>query len=221
MLSLNETKWNIIKELSNKNRTPSELSKKLKLTLPSIYIALKELVKDKLVKKIGKIKGKTRNYDEYSIENGFIYFIKVLPGSTDKRFLSITPNINVHLNIWSIPQEEYHEYIQSFWWSIQKYIFDIDAVIVYGSVATGNAVDESDIDILILVKKNTQKYEKLFKVNRIELNGKSKIIMAEIFNIQDFLNSTKKGSSFAKEIIKKGIILYDNNNYFKNLKNGP
>lgn len=220
MLVINKTKWDIIKELSNRNRTPTDLSKSLKLTLPSIHAQLKELEKEKLIKKVGEVKGKTRPYSEYSIGGGFVYFTKALPNETEQKFLEIDENLKLHLRIWSIPQKEYHHYIERFWWHLQEeYLEDIDAIVVYGSVSRGEAKEGSDIDILMLVKKNVKEYEEDFGAITIGPKGKLKTIMVQVFRTDDFENSLKRGSDFAAEIMKNNIVIYDPEKKFVGLKN--
>lgn len=218
MISLNATKWRIIEELSKGNKTPTELAKKLKISLPSIHAQLTGLEKEKIIKKVGKIKGKTRPYAEYSIEEGFVYFIKALPSETEQKFLAVDENLRLHLRIWSVPQKEYHYYIERFWWQIQDYLKDIDAIVVYGSVATGDAREGSDIDILMLVKKNIKKYEKMFSAKMIGTRGKRKMVMCQIFGTDDFENSFKKGSDFAQEVVKNNIVIYDPDKNFIKIK---
>jgi len=216
---INKTKWKIIEELSEGNKTPTELAKKLKMSLPSIYVQLMSLEQEKLVKKVGEIKGKTRPYAEYSIGNGFIYFMKALPNETGQRFLEVDQNISFHLRVWSIPQKQYHYYIENFWWQIQDYLKDIDAVVIYGSVASGQAREGSDIDILMLVKKDVKKYEEKFNVIMVGPRGMREIIMCQVFRTDDFENSLKKGSDFAAEVLRNNIVIYDPNKNFIKLKN--
>lgn len=231
MLILNKTKWSIVKELSKGNKTPTELAKKLKMTLPSIHAQLKGLEQERLIKKVGEVKGKTRPYAEYSIGEGFVYFIKALPNETEQKFLEVDDDLKIHLNVWSIPQREYHIYVERFlfvllggemWHSLEnKYWENVDAIVVYGSVASGKAEEGSDIDILLLVKKNVEKYEKEFGAVRIEVKGKGKTIMTQVFRTDDFENSLKKGSDFAIEVIKNNVVIYDPDKKFTKLKNGP
>lgn len=218
-MNLNETQWKIIEELAKRDKTPTELAKILKVTLPSIHIQLKQLEINKLIKKIEKEKGKTRPYTKYSLGNGFVYFVKALPRETQRNLLEIDDNLKLHLRIWSIPQRAYHYYIEKFWWDIQDYIDDIDSIVVYGSVARGDAKEGSDIDILLLVKKNVSRYEKMFSAKRIGLKGRKKMIMCEIFKTDDFENSLRKGSDFAVEILKNHIVIYDPTENFRKLKN--
>jgi len=204
-MQINQTQWKIIEELAKSNKTPTELAAALKIKPPSIHLQLKQLEQNSLIQTAGHKKGKTRPYCEYSLGTGFIYFAKALPNETEKKFMKITPLVKLHLQIWAIPQQEYHEHIELFWWQIQKHLQDIDAIIVYGSVANGQARDGSDIDILLLVNKNQKKYEEQYRAVMI----KDKIIMTQVFETDDFANSLKKGSKFAEQSIKNCVIIYD------------
>jgi len=212
MISINKTGWKIIQELSKDNKTPTELANRLKVSLPSIHVQLKILEENKLIKKNGEVKGKTRPYAEYCLEE-FVYFVKALSNDVDRRFLVIDDNIKLHLRIWSIPQKEYQYYVERFWWEIQDYLGDIDSIVVFGSVANGKAREGSDIDILMLVNKNLKKYEKMFKVKMIGKRGMRKMIMAQVFETEDFKKSFEKGSDFAAEVIKNHIVIYDTENF--------
>lgn len=221
-MQLNTTQWRIIQELSKKDRTPSELAEKLKFSLPSIHVQLKELERNKLISKTERKEGKTRPFTEYSLGKGFIYFIKALPGETEKKFLEINEELKLHLRIWSIPQKEYHYYVESFWWKLERYLDDIEAMAVYGSVARGEAREGSDIDILLLIKdkKKIKKYENLFGAKDVGPKGDIKMIMAQIFQTDDFENSLNKGSKFATEAIKNLIMIYDPKGKLKGIKDG-
>lgn len=205
MMQINQTQWKIIEELAKGNKTPTELAAALRIKPPSIHLQLKQLEQNKLIQTAGQKKGKTRPYCEYSIGKGFIYFAKALPNETEQKFMKITPLVKLHLQIWAIPQQEYHEYAELLWWRMQKQIQDIDAIIVYGSVANGQAREGSDIDVLLLVNKNQKKYEEKYRALMI----KDKIIMAQVFETDDFANSLKRGSKFAEQVIKNCVIIYD------------
>ncbi len=215
---LEGNRWRIIELLAEGKKTPTELAALLKISLPSLHKHLTHLEKEKMIIKTEGKKGKTRPYTEYSLGQGFVYFIKALPGEAEQKFLTVDENLKLHLRIWSIPQKEYHYYIEMFWWELQDHLDDIISVGVYGSVARGDAKKDSDIDILLLVKKDVKKYEKIFGTKLIGLKGKGEIVMTQVFEVKDFENSLKKGSKFAQEALKDIKVIYDKEDAIERLK---
>lgn len=127
MESLRGTRWRIIKELSKGDKTPTQLSKILDITLPGIHRELKELERLGIIKKIGKLKARTRPYYRYSLQE-FIYFIKALCGEeTEKGFLPLDENIKVHFRIWSLPKK-FHYILEELWLRLQPHLSDIKAI---------------------------------------------------------------------------------------------
>ncbi len=81
---LNERKIELLKELEHAERTPTELSERMNLTISSVNKHLKDLEKIGLVTKTGKKEGKTRSYWKYQLKE-FIYFIASLDGEIQKK----------------------------------------------------------------------------------------------------------------------------------------
>lgn len=217
-MNLSETQWKIIEALSDGDKTPTELAGKLKISLPGMHAQLAKLKQYNLIKETDKIAGKTRPYSKYSLKDGFIYFVKALPNDTDKIFLEANSYINVHLNIWSIPQKEYHYFIEKLWWELEP--LSIDAFAVFGSVAKGTAKEGSDIDILILSDKNLGRLQK-YNAKLIGKPGEEKMAMVQAFAPSEFEKSLNSCSKFANEAVKGMRIIYDPLNLLKRLKLEP
>lgn len=215
-----ETQWKIISELSQRDKTPSELASLLKISLPSIHYQLKDLESRQLVKKTEKKDGKTRPFTSYSLGQGFIYLIEALPGEINRIFLKINENARIHLRIWSITQERYHPYLESFWWKLEDHLEEIEAVAVFGSVAKGEAKEGSDIDILFLVKDENkiEKYSRLFGVTEIGPKNSVEMVMAQIFTPELFQKSLNNKSKFATNILNDLKIIYDPKNLLRKMK---
>jgi len=205
---ISETQWEIIKLLTKKDRTPTEISEKLKKSMPTIYNSLKNMESLNLIKKVEEKKGKTRPYTNYSIGKGFVYFMEAVPGMAMKKFISVDKNLKMHLNIWSIPQKEFHYYIEKFWWILEDFLDTIKAVAVFGSVAIGKAKADSDIDILIL-SSSPKIIDKKFGAIAVGKKGKQKMVMSQVFKEKEFENILKKKSKLALEITKTMKIIYD------------
>lgn len=215
---LSQTEWKVVKQLVKKEGSPTELAKKLNFSIQNVDSLLKKLEQKKLViKKIKK--GKTRPFTVYSLGKGFVYFIEAVPGKAERKFLEVDNNLKIHLNTWSIPQKEFHYYLEDFWWGIKKYWNKIESLVVFGSVAKGEAREGSDIDILILTKREEKGLEKKTKAFLAGTKEENKIVMAQVFTFEEFKKKLEEGSKFAKEILKDGLVIYDKENKFFNLRN--
>ena len=160
MLAINKTKWKIIEELSKTNKSPTYLAKKLKITLPSVHAHLKAMEQEKLVKKAGFIKGKTRPYAEYSIGNGFVYVIKALPNETEQRFLEankIKNKIVIYNPSDTLTKEKILHKIEQNKGKIKT--FGTEKLTLIGSHGRNEAKPESDIDFLVEFEKGRGSFD--------------------------------------------------------------
>lgn len=201
--------WEIIRILAKGNKTPTEIARIMNISLPGLHKHLAELERKGMIKKADAIKGKTRPYTAYSIGKGFVYFAQAMKGNAEQGFIEADENVKAQLGIWAIPQKEYHYYIEALWRQLQEFIEDIDAIAIFGSVAKGNAREGSDIDALLLVKKDVNKFERKFGTIAVGKKGGKAMVMAQVFETNDFKNSLKKGSKFAEEVIKSHKVIYD------------
>jgi len=203
---ITETRWRIIEKLSKGDKTPTELAKEMGISIPSVHKQLVELERKGLIKKIDVVKGKTRPYQQYSLGDGFIFFIKALPHETERKFVEVDDNIKMHLRIWSIPQKEFHYPVEVYLWSLKPKLRDIDAIGIFGSVARGNATKESDVDILIISCKKLEISSRM---------AEGRMFMPQVFSAGDFKNSIRRGSKFIAEALKNIVILYDKKGVLK------
>ena len=216
---ITKTKWEILKLLGEKDRSPTELSKVLKLSAPTLHKHLQYLESKKIIQKKGEIRGKTKSFNNYSLGSGFIYLIKVMPGDVSKQSFEIDKNLEIYFRIRQIAQKSFYYFIDKFWWEIQEDIDKVNSIAIFGSVAIGNAREDSDIDVLILTNKKDKKIEKKYGARIVNKpNEKGKMIMAQVFDKNDFIDSFNSGSKFAKEVVKNMIIIYDRNNLLLDLK---
>ena len=91
---------------------------------------------------------------------------------------------------------------------VSEFERDIDAIILYGSVARRESNEESDIDILIISPNKRKVYDKASKI-RYELDlehGTLTTIM--VYTPKEFEQSLSLGSPFLREVLKEGKALY-------------
>ena len=83
-------------------------------------------------------------------------------------------------------------------------------IILFGSYAYGEPKEDSDIDLLILKKTNKRKVDRFVIVKRIIYNPNRKIPVSPlIYTPKELEERLKIGDDFIKEIISRGIVLYE------------
>jgi Arc/MetJ-type ribon-helix-helix transcriptional regulator len=93
---------------------------------------------------------------------------------------------------------------------LDEYGDAVTDIILYGSVATGRASDDSDIDILVLVSdtmgKNLSEVEiRMHEIVYPVALSSASVITPIVLNKNKFLSLFAEGQHFAKEIVKHGI----------------
>ena len=93
---------------------------------------------------------------------------------------------------------------------------EIEAIILYGSVARGEENRDSDIDIFVLVKnKGREVYDRISRIRtRIDLKH-STLTSLFIMDEKEFKEYMKLGSPFLYNVLKEGVLLYGNEEFRK------
>lgn len=86
-------------------------------------------------------------------------------------------------------------------------------IILFGSYAYGNPNDDSDIDLLILKNTDERRVDRFVLVKRIIYNPDHKIPVSPlVYTPEELEKRLIMGDDFIKEIIKKGVTLYEKAN---------
>jgi len=212
------TRLRILELLAEKPRTPSELSKLLKKSLPTVTRHLAYLENFELVKRVGEEKGKTRPYVKYALKESAIV-IKVMENDVGIFSLTLDEYAKMQLRIWSIPQRRFHYYVERFIWQVQDLMLKIAAIAIYGSVARGDAREDSDIDMIILATDEVELIKKKCETMVIKKPGEeARMVMAQVFSPSEFRRALRSGSEFANEVIKSMLPIYDPNKILAKLE---
>ena len=207
--SMSKPRLELLTLLSKQQRTPSELSRLLRRSLPTISRHLAYLESFGLVKRIGEVRGRTRPYAKYALEET-ILTLKAMEGDVGILKLPVSEEVRVQFRIWSIPQRVFHYYVERFMWQIQDFMPSITAIAVHGSVARGDAREDSDIDLLILANEDIMKIRKSCEAVVIKKpKEESRMAMAQVFEPDGFRRALKAGSKFAREVVKTMLPIYD------------
>ncbi|MFP4116376.1 MAG: nucleotidyltransferase domain-containing protein [Candidatus Aenigmatarchaeota archaeon] len=208
---LSDRKMELLRKMELKEKTPTELSEEMDLTISSVTKHLKDLEGRGLIKKTGKKSGKTRSYWKYKLEE-FVQFLASVDGEIVEGKAEMDETHKVHLRTWSIPQTEFHRPVEKLWCEIQGDLEEVEGIVVYGSVARGDAREDSDVDVLMIT--DSEKIEEKYGAKVIG----EKMFMVKSFTEEEFEKNLENGSNFAKNVIEEGIIIYDPDNILQRWK---
>lgn len=83
-------------------------------------------------------------------------------------------------------------------------------IILFGSYAAGTPREDSDIDLLIVKDTTKRRVDRVVLVKRLIYNPNRKIPISPLIYTPDELEERLRiGDDFVKDIIQKGIILYE------------
>jgi len=88
----------------------------------------------------------------------------------------------------------------------------IDSIILYGSVARKEAREESDIDLLIVTSDKSIRREVVSISYEVDLEDGTFTSHVYI-TPQEFEKYVEWGDPFLKEVLRQGVVLFDNGTY--------
>ena len=126
-------------------------------------------------------------------------------------------------------QEKYQRAVEGFVKkAIKRYKDKIESIILFGSVARGDAKEDSDVDILVIIKetfmthrdtrehennnvfsyqRNIEDMKEIYGIAFVVSTEHSKDISPKIYAIDEVLNRIEIGAPFIKEVLKEGVSL--------------
>ena len=90
--------------------------------------------------------------------------------------------------------------------ALDRYGDRIESIILFGSVARGEAKEDSDIDILVV---GDVSLEELVEVSFPILLEYGELISAKNMGKDRFDFSAKEGYSFVRNVLREGVVLYE------------
>ena len=191
----------IFKNSLHKPLRLSDIEKRIELSHQTVFRKIKILEANGILLKVG-------NYYKPNFENYLVYKILELISAREREeFFNKYPKLKEPLNRlinFAIKNPE------------------IEFIILFGSYATGKATKTSDIDLFIVIEdivkeKIKEKLENLFK----QLEGGyflNKYGFAPIYatpkDVKEMIDERKK---FIQSIIEEGIIIYGEDNYYRDI----
>jgi len=100
-------------------------------------------------------------------------------------------------------QEPVREFVKV---ALEKYGDKIESIILFGSVARGEAKEDSDVDILVV---GDVSIEELVDITFPILLEDGKLISAKDMKKDHFEYLAKEGYSFVRNVMREGVVLYE------------
>lgn len=215
MFAVSGAKREILRMLAEQDWSPTDLADELGKSTETVYNHLHDLEEQGVLTKT-QVPAKTRPKTVYSIGAGLIQYVTVLPGQFQEGALQMDETKEVMFRIWAIPQNEFHPFLERYWWSMKIHADidlerDIEAIGVFGSVARGEATSESDIDLLVIASGGEEKadIEYGFGSAILEVGDESRLGMTEVYTAEEYRNSLVHESDFLLSIQDELHPIYD------------
>lgn len=108
--------------------------------------------------------------------------------------------------------DKYREAAEEFARRVTSTLGDrIDSIVLYGSVARGEARRDSDIDILVISSKDKETINRIEEIcSDFEYERNFTFLISLIYyRREELYHLIALGSPFVNEVLKDGVILYD------------
>ena len=198
----------VLEKLAERDWTATDLAADLDKSTAAVYHHLDALAERGVASK-RQVAAKTRPKTEYSIDEGFVQYLTVLPGQYAQGTLPLDANKRALLAIWTIPQPEFHPYLETLWFQLREED-GLVAIAVYGSVARGDADEESDIDVLLLADTDhEERLKDAYGTQRFKYQDGTKLGMAQVYTPESYRTSLAGGSDFLDGIRDELHVVFD------------
>lgn len=198
----------VLEKLAESDWTATELAEVLGKSTPAVYNHLDALAEKGVVSK-RQVAAKTRPKTEYNIDDGFVQYLAVLPGQYARGTLPLDHNKRALLGIWTVPQPEFHPFLESLWFQLREET-GLVALAIYGSVARGDADDESDIDVLLIADEgDVERLKDAYGTRRLKYQDGTKLGMAQVYTPESYRTSISRGSDFLRRIQDELHVVFD------------
>ncbi len=89
----------------------------------------------------------------------------------------------------------------------------IEAIVVYGSVARGEATENSDIDLLIVSDEKEEIEDKVLEIT-YDIDLKNNTVTTRLYlTPEEMEREVRHGSPFIRDVLAQGVALYDNGTF--------
>jgi DNA-binding transcriptional ArsR family regulator len=209
---LEGTEREVLELLLERPCSPTEVADELGVSVQTASRNLKRLVEREFAERTRD--GGGRGYKRYRARE-FAQVFAGYDGELLERVLPLSDEKRTVLSVWKIPQPKFQPILLSYLYTTPETEFggEIDVIIVYGSVARGEAKSDSDIDLLVVRDDSAVDDVRNTTVNwqpgRIESRESGRVISEIQYPTSEFHDALDAGSRFLRNVLDEGIVLYD------------
>lgn len=200
--------------LLERPRSPTQVAEELGVSVQTASRNLKKLVEEGFAEQRRAGSDEGRGYKRYQVRE----FARLLAGYDGELFeetLDLATDKRAVLSTWKVPQEEFHPVLLSYLFAGDGARIELDVVgiVVYGSVARGDARPDSDVDVLLVYEDGSRAEEHVdatFGTDGSLVAPNAKRVISETwFTRREFAGATGADSQFLRNALGEGIVLYD------------
>lgn len=197
-----DSKWEIIKDLSNEKLSPLQLAEKYSTTLGNVGHQLRILEAYGLVKKekiSNRDKGKPRML--FSLADDYAYLVSAAKGFANKKLLNLSGYHDTILRMWFVNDSKMHYFLEKFYWSIEEHIDYINGMAV--------KIVGDKIDVILLTDLKTELSKRI----------KGDIVIKDRGGLSVSFNSNLcRETDLKKFDLSEYHVIYDPKNIFHTIK---
>lgn len=209
------TEREVLELLLARPRSPTEVAEELDVSVQTASRNLKKLVDRGFAERRRNGGGEGRGYTRYRVRE-FARLLAGYDGELVEETLELSPDKRAVLSTWKVPQAEFHPVLLSYLFAVDsaRVEFDVVGIVVYGSVARGDAQVDSDVDILLVYENDELRAEERLDTTfttdgRLVSPRERRVISETWFTRQEFEGAADTGSRFLRNVLDEGIVLYD------------
>lgn len=210
---LDGTGRDVLELLLERPRSPTEVAEELGVSVQTASRHLRGLVEQGFAEETRRTEG--RGYKRYEARE-FARVFAAFDGELFEKTLSLSPTERAVLSTLRVPQPEFRPALLTYLFSADPDRIDLDvqAIAVYGSVARGEAQQDSDIDIFVVYDDRRDPGEYLvgttFSTSGPTVAPENKRVISETwYTVSEFRDALAAGSQFLRNVLDEGIVLYD------------
>lgn len=203
------TERDVLELLLEAPRSPTEVAEELDVSVQTASRNLKSLVEGGFAERTQA--GEGRGYKRFRARE-FARVFAGFDGELFDRTLPLDDTGRAMLSVLKVPQQEFHPVLLSYLFApdSERANFDIRAIVVYGSVARGDAQPDSDVDVLVVWSGDgPEPPVESFSTGKNIVSDERRVVSQTWFTVEEFRDAVDAGSQFLDNVLDEGIVLYD------------